>query len=333
MKKSVPYLGALFIFLITLEVIMRVYIFWNHDERAGKLEYSPADSVANWRGLPFKIPVKDGNLLRLTKAGEVVFDLPFKINSNATRGGFVNQTKNKSNSIHFIGCSYTFGTGVRDDETLPSYIAKKMADVQTFNHGFSGSTPVEILLKFQKVLPEEIVGTKRTFIYTFIDDHVRRHALSLPYVGRWGKWKQVFKRKNETYEPIGVYKDLFPLKTAVYDFLTGSGIMYLLYPFRNPPLSIEEKKDLIHVYKLMERQSRLLGGDFLVLIWPGVVIKDWMIDGLREAGIAYLDLSQMDLYSHTKVPYIPVDLHPSPEGFAVVGNRLISYLQSRNQSK
>lgn len=210
---------------------------------------------------------------------------------------------------------------------------KKLTGVQTFNYGISGAAPIEILLRFQKFTADETSGPKKTFIYTFIDDHVRRHALTLPYTGRWGKWKPVFKGNGDTYQSIGIFKDVYPLKAFIYDKLAGSGIMRLIYPYENPPLSSDEKMDFINVIQLMEKQSQKLGGEFLVIIWPGVKIKDWVLDGLRKAKIKFLDLSEVDLSAHTKVPLIPVDLHPSPEGFAVVGDLLISELNLKNQSK
>lgn len=126
MKRTFPYLCSIFIFIASLEVILNIYFFWNEDELAGSLVHTPSSSMSYWRGLPFKIPVSHGNLKRLTKGDKVIFDLPFQINADSTRAGFVKKNTENFHALHFLGCSFTFGTGVKDDETLPSYLAKKI---------------------------------------------------------------------------------------------------------------------------------------------------------------------------------------------------------------
>ncbi len=51
--------------------------------------------------------------------------------------------------VNFLGCSVTFGEGLQDDQTLPYYFAKAVADVQVKNFAFHGYGPQQALAILQ----------------------------------------------------------------------------------------------------------------------------------------------------------------------------------------
>jgi hypothetical protein len=79
--------------------------------------------------------------------GEVIFDVMYTIEEDQFR---LTKTEGKpSNRVNFFGCSFTFGDGLNDDETLPYLFSKLSDSVLVKNFGYGGYGPhqaVSILL-------------------------------------------------------------------------------------------------------------------------------------------------------------------------------------------
>ncbi len=73
-------------------------------------------------------------------------------------------------SIAFIGCSFTWGHGISNEETYARKISHKLGtNIQNLAMGSYGS--VQSLKMLQK-----FVGNNELIVYGFIDDHVRRNV-------------------------------------------------------------------------------------------------------------------------------------------------------------
>lgn len=105
---------------------------------------------------------------------EIVYDVKYKTDSNSFRftPGNVNNT-----TYIFLGCSYVFGEGVNDNETLPYYFSKKLNfDYNVINAGFraTGTDFAYTLLKSNKF--NDFMNKKIDYIiYGFFDDHIYRN--------------------------------------------------------------------------------------------------------------------------------------------------------------
>lgn len=87
----------------------------------------------------------------------------------------LNQPMNRKMSVAMFGCSYTFGRGLSDEETLPYFLGRLQNNFQVFNYGRSNGGPNDMLawLESQK-LPEQMPKSVGVGVYVFIQDHYYR---------------------------------------------------------------------------------------------------------------------------------------------------------------
>ncbi len=87
--------------------------------------------------------------------------------STAARGAFL-----------FFGCSFTFGEGLNDDETLPYDFARELGFAYpVVNLGFSGYGPHQMLKRIESGMLDAVVsGPVRAAVYVALPSHVDRAA-------------------------------------------------------------------------------------------------------------------------------------------------------------
>jgi hypothetical protein len=73
----------------------------------------------------------------ISPAGKIIYNIKYSIGDD----GFRITPGNKlgaSRRVNFLGCSFTYGEGLNDDETLPYFVVQAMRDVSVKNLGFHG---------------------------------------------------------------------------------------------------------------------------------------------------------------------------------------------------
>ena len=77
-------------------------------------------------------------------------------------------------NILFLGCSFTFGQGVNDEETFP-YLVGKKTGLRTYNAGIPGASPTMVLKRIREdEFPGPVSDAETTVIFTVIPDHIMR---------------------------------------------------------------------------------------------------------------------------------------------------------------
>jgi len=98
------------------------------------------------------------------KTGAVIYNADYTIDANLLR-----QTRSCESgpTIVFFGCSYTFGDGVADAETLPQFFADSLDRKQrVLNLGFTGYGPQQFLREMETGLFDQVIGPQsRLFIF------------------------------------------------------------------------------------------------------------------------------------------------------------------------
>jgi hypothetical protein len=121
-------------------------------------------------------PARGGRFTsRMTRGGHVVYDVGYTISDRGVR---VTKGDSTGNTWIFMGCSFAFGEGVNDDETLASRFSG--ADgyrSNVVNVAFSGYGPHQMLrmLETDRVRPF-VHGQARQVIYEAIWSHALRAA-------------------------------------------------------------------------------------------------------------------------------------------------------------
>lgn len=84
--------------------------------------------------------------------------------------------KKSSQKVLMLGCSFTYGMGLRDRETLAWLLNEKFPDVQFDNYGVRRWGAYQCLMLAQYLLEERREKYDHV-LYFFIDDHVRRQFM------------------------------------------------------------------------------------------------------------------------------------------------------------
>src|SRR5262245_1234361 len=114
----------------------------------------------------------------LWQGEKLIFDVVYTIDGNGQRVTPPSRGDGDSLCVLFFGCSFTFGTGVRDDETSPW-----LTGVATgyrhhiYNFSFAGWGPHQMLAALQSGQVDRVLGCQPTHvIYQGDYDHLRRVA-------------------------------------------------------------------------------------------------------------------------------------------------------------
>ena len=107
---------------------------------------------------------------------EPIFDVVYTINEAGLRAS--PPSAEARESILFFGGSFTFGTGVNDDETMPHRVGvATKGKYRVFNFGYAGYGPHQMLAAIEGGLVDEVVSEPPKYvIYQAIPHHVERAA-------------------------------------------------------------------------------------------------------------------------------------------------------------
>jgi len=109
-------------------------------------------------------------------AGRRLYTVTYTFDSLGLRVSPVN-TDSNTPCVLFFGGSFTFGSGVEDDEAMP-YLVGVLSGFRVYNFGFQGYGPHQMLAALQQGLVSERIGScqPEAIIYTMIHGHIRRVA-------------------------------------------------------------------------------------------------------------------------------------------------------------
>jgi hypothetical protein len=119
---------------------------------------------------------------------ELLYHVVYTIDSHGLRTGPpTNNSNENATCVLFFGCSFTFGEGLNDEETMPYLVGvKSKGKYCTYNFGFHGYGPHQMLALLEHCLEEKITGCKPKYaIYQALMDHVRRSSGLVSY-GQYG---------------------------------------------------------------------------------------------------------------------------------------------------
>ena len=231
--------------------------------------------------------------------------------------------------LAFWGCSFIFGEGLEDNETLPYYVSRLNPKHRAYNYGVTAYGTNMILAQVQaRNLRLEIPEKEGTVVYVFTDQQVPcalatrlyvKSILDLPYFFEDSRGQL---RRGGTFRTgrswiSGLY--LLSLRSHILDFLNIDF-----------PLRLGERHFRLVAKMIAETQAEFRrkksGSPFFVVFAPRSSFAKQLIPYFEEYGIHYLDYSEMDLDRYLKEPpIIEYDGHPS-----AAANRFLARLITRD---
>lgn len=265
--------------------------------------------------------------------GDTFYNVNYHTDSFGRRLTYGASDSMRKDHLIFFGCSYTFGWGVEDDETLPSALARS-SDYKAYNYSFIAFGAQHMLAKLEtNTLRKEIPEQKGTGIFVLILDHVNRAigdmktfnglGKSMPYYNYDDNGK-IVRKGNFTNRKWSnkIYRVL-----SYSQLVSGLGI--------NIPSSIKLRHlnltaDIIARSKELYIQQ-FTNDSFYVLFYPAAVDFRPMLDSLKvlleSRGVHVIDYSELlgdDLNPYVLKPLI--DSHPNDLSNRLVGQNLANDL-------
>lgn len=164
--------------------------------------------------------ISDLQVIKKDPAGNVMYDAHYSIIPdsgfnvlpiNHRIGYHVSNISRDSVEIIFLGCSFTFATGIADTATM-AYRVGKALNYNSLNYGGSGFGTHQSYQLFKNKYSQVPDHKKRIFVYTFIPDHLLRAKC----IYTWCLNDPYFEVKNDSLSLLGpAYKHTSSARSQV----------------------------------------------------------------------------------------------------------------------
>ncbi len=348
------FITVLFTTLVTLTVIEGAYrLFF---KKPGLSETGNFGSSFNTPVELTGFTIKNIPDLQVTKKdakGNLIYDMHYSIIPDSGfnvlpinhRKAF--QTKDASrDSVEFVflGCSFTFGTGVPDTASL-AYKTGAAFNYNSSNFGGSGfgtHQAYQIFTHKFKTIPDK---KKRVFIYTFIPDHLLRAKC----IYTWCLNDPYFEVKNDSLHLLGpAFKHSSAARSqALIRLFSLNRALSLVSDLGNniaqqkaaASVVEDDYKRVQLMFSEMNQSIQARGDQLIVLHWDdykgsanpkgGFYVDQarmsQIFSGLKGANT--INVSSFFSYTDT-TNHIPQDNHPSVKGNAIVAEKLVATIKS-----
>ena len=269
--------------------------------------------------------------------GATIYSVDYTIASTLLRQ---TQSCDTGPTIVFLGCSFTFGEGLNDADTLPQAFADSLGrKTRVLNLGFSGYGPQQWLSELQSGLFDSVIGPQRSlFVLLTGPEHVERTACK-PYWMRHAP-RYTFENdrpvlKGECRQGVSLWLEEWLNHWVAY--------RWLIEPYRHvvspddvelyirimlAAVKVAKEKYGVPAIVLYDHELQLPKNDLRTIGFS----DDDIIERLKDGGAIVIDVS-LDKEEATGAPIrIPGDGHPSPLANRTRAAILKNYLEQNMSS-
>lgn len=162
--------------------------------------------------------------------GRLIWDVLYDFDEWGRRKTWFDPKTQKDHFIIFSGCSFTFGTGLHFDETIPSYTAQELPNAKVYNAAIGASSTNQMLAMiqhqdFKKSQPEK----KGVFVYVYIGDHIGRANGIFPMIYWMGDTPQ-FENQNGIMVRDGTIRGTHPIRSKTYELIGKTFFSSTIFP-------------------------------------------------------------------------------------------------------
>ncbi|MGC8739640.1 MAG: hypothetical protein ACP5UA_13490 [Candidatus Hydrogenedens sp.] len=269
----------------------------------------------------------------------------YSIDKKGRRNTYSSSETEKKVNYLFIGCSFTFGTEVNDNETLPSQFAMRNPHCKVYNYGVPGYSPQEIYLStLNSDFTDDIKALPTVVVYTFIGSHLKRLIGSWSIIGRWGKYLPHIEMGKGEILNLGTFADTKPYSCFISEMLYKSTLISMIFDIKGidyPPEFTKDQFELLYLLLLKTRENlskRFPEIQMVFLFFPGSAeavpgIYDYIkgkkefivIDYFRDSSKKEI-LNGLEKKNEHKYP----DGHPKPIIYSYLAEWLTEDLKTMN---
>jgi hypothetical protein len=236
--------------------------------------------------------------------------------------------RSTNKNILLLGCSFAFGQGVSDEETITAFLAKDFADYNVYNLGVPGGGLTSVLNDiYYKNRIAAVPKTGGAAIYIFFKDHFRRHFTSLALSRRQTSWKEQLDYRIENGRLIGTekYSGLNALKLYVMHWLAKSEFLYFTGWGYNP-LSRGEQDEFLENLEFIRTfyKSEYNLEFYFYTLSAAEMPSRYFYEQLKARKFNVMTFENLEsVFSHDYW-VIPADNHLAPAGNELLG-RLMAH--------
>ena len=251
--------------------------------------------------------------------GKKLFDTVYTIDEHRLRV-VVPAGDPSAETVVFCGCSYTFGEGVADEESLPSRVAQLRSDLRVLNFGFHGYGPHQMLANLESGRVAQLCPQPpRVVIFQMIPDHVNRVVGWVPYnehAPRYG-WRE------GRIERLGHLDDLFLSRKSRAVLGKSNVFRQLLQPHLVPHSAVELTAAVV-AQSAAEVHRQFPECQFHVVYWfrRGDKTALAVRQALQRHGLNLHVVTELDAALAESRFTFPLDGHPTAEAYARLAQRI-----------
>ena len=274
---------------------------------------------------------------RRKKDGSVIYDVFYTTDQFGRRLTPAASPEVRSRHLIFFGCSFTYGEGVQDNETIPAQAALGLTSHQPYNYGFHGHGTSHMLRKMQsQTLRHEVSEQEGVLVYLFVDFHVQRVIGSMRVASSWAKdhpYYDLNAHDRVAYE--GSFAQGRPFLQRIYKQLSRNPLL-AVFGIDFPPVIADRH---IHLTARIIGEARDLykeqfpRGEFYVVVFPSSLYADNLIRELKDTDIKILDYSKLFDRHDPKYILAAEDHHPNALAYELVARRLAHDLRKATGSR
>ena len=276
------------------------------------------------------VPGSSGRL-RFEYAHETVFDVSIRVDDHGRRITPCDRPESRAEFLLFLGCSYTFGCGVADEETLPFRAGRLAPRHRPYNFGVPNYGPHHALAQLRRPeIAASVAEPRGIAVFSFLEEHVPR-AIGAMRMLVFSEMDPCFRLEDGLLVRRGSMATGRPARHLLWSLLCRSAVGRRL-PIQSPAWIGDPELELA-TRILVEAKAefeRRFEGRFVVVLFPG---PDRGFEGkgyasavagrLRSAGVEVLDY--FDLLPDYAEPryHIEADGHPTGLVYEAVAQRLV----------
>ena len=239
--------------------------------------------------------------------GRTIADVTYRIDASGLRE-ISAAVQGRPRRVAFFGCSFMFGHGVEENQTLPYYFVRDAGDTfEGFNFAGEGWGPHQMLREIETGFVRRVAGVPDLAIYEAIPDHLRRVAGRAPWED--GPKYKLCRGEDACYAG--------PFHSAYYEicrhWLEQSWIVKF---FESHFASFSRPSDIPLFLAVLRKTRSLLeknGTRFVIVLWDQNELARAMIRALRANGFDVIPVSSIVPQSDLTIrPVTQLDRHPSP---------------------
>jgi hypothetical protein len=265
---------------------------------------------------------------RLSKIGEVIYDVNYTIGPDGFR--LTDQSHQRTEKINFFGCSFTFGEGLNDSETLPYYFAQHSDSFKVKNFGFHGYGAHQAVAIMQS---DRDTAGKLNFFLT-APWHAQRSACKQIWTAGSPKYSLI----NNDLHLVGKCRDDLAYEFNFFEKVLQHSNIYELVGklIKVEAVSDQDFKLYLALVEKLHEISRNRGQEFVIgfikaneKFFDGTTHTNQTIfEALRQRSDQIIDLTLADTAESLERKYFihALDKHPSAVANEERSKRLVQFI-------